>query len=87
MSFQDWMGWVAYSDHEPWGEKRDDMRMATVVANIHAPFSRSVTQTPNLIWPYIQSPEDRLAEAQALLDKKKAKYGTKPRQNGDTPGA
>lgn len=87
MSFQDWLGWVAYSDHEPWGEKREDMRMAAVVANIHAPFVRTNAILPDLIWPYVQSAEDRANEAQALIDKKKALYGGSSRQNGDTPGS
>ena len=86
MSFADWTGWVQYSNYEPWGELREDMRMASVVANVLAPFCKSMTQTPDLIYPYIQSLEDVVDEAHKVLALKKARYGSQPRKHGDSPG-
>ena len=86
ISFKDWLGIVRYSEEEPWGEIRDDLRMASVVANIHAPFCKQAQNTPNLIWPYIESDEDVADEARKVLEHVKANYGDIARQHGDSPG-
>lgn len=52
MSYEDWLFWCRYDDEDPWGELRADMRMASVVANILAPWCGGAGRTPDLIYPY-----------------------------------
>jgi hypothetical protein len=63
--------------------------MASVVSNLLAAFTKHATDTPNLIWPYVTTPEDMADEANAVLAaaKKIMHDGTLARKHGDTPGA
>lgn len=63
------------------------MRMATVVANLLAPFCKGRQQTPDLIWPYVTTTEDLAEEARKVLSKAKELYGEKSREHGDSPWA
>lgn len=60
--------------------------MASVVANILAGFSSGHHDTPNLIYPYIETNEDKADEAKRLLDWIK-QNGNLAGKNGDSPGA
>lgn len=64
---------------------REDMRMASVVLNILSAFCASI-DAPDLLYPYILSPEAQAEEAHAILAYKKAKYGDVAGQHGDSPG-
>jgi hypothetical protein len=63
--------------------------MASVVSNLLAAFTKHATDTPNLIWPYVTTPEDMADEANAVLAaaKKIMHDGTLTRQYGHSPRA
>lgn len=86
ISLEEWRGIVRYTNQEPWGELREDMRMAAVVANILAPFCKGAHDTPDLIYPYILTDADKADEAKRLLDWIKTN-GKLARQNDNPPGA
>lgn len=60
--------------------------MAAVVANVIAPFCKTIGDTPDLIYPYIPSAEDQADEAVRILQYVQAQNGDVARQHGDSPG-
>lgn len=88
VTFEEWLGICRYSNQEPWGELRQDLRMSSVVANLLGAFAKHKADTPNLIWPYVETAEDIADEANKVLEHAKRLMldGSLARQHGNSPG-
>jgi hypothetical protein len=56
LSHAEWIEWIAYYGLDPWGDQRDDMRMARLVTAVLAPHSKSTVNPAD----HMLFPEDRL---------------------------
>ncbi len=72
MTYEQFLGWVAYAERNPWGPLRDDLRMEVFRLRLLSqllpvPEGETRPEPPSPLWPYFDeeiSPSDALAMLQ-----------------------
>lgn len=88
LTWEQLAGWQMAYEQEPWGDGRDDQRVAAQVMWVKANVKCETGNLPELSFPYFRSTDTRdLLSQKEWLDEKRREYAEKKRQRREDTGA